>query len=111
MEANGLEFMVLFHNLVWKTVTITKTGMMKSQQIANQTRPFRIRHITPSCLLQMMVVKLQAGGTKRGILWTGTMLKKSVREFQQLASWNVKLPASIVGVRNTRKYGVQEIQQ
>jgi len=50
MEANELEFKVLFHNFGWQTVKITKTGMMKGQQIPNQSRSLRIWCITPSYL-------------------------------------------------------------
>jgi hypothetical protein len=42
MEANGLEFKVLFHNLGWQSVKITKTGMMEGQRIPNHSRAFRI---------------------------------------------------------------------
>jgi len=81
MEANGLEFKVLFHNLGWQTVKITKMGMTKGQQIPNQSRLLRIWRITPSSLVEMMVVKLQEGGAKGDILWTGAMCKKLCMDF------------------------------
>jgi hypothetical protein len=47
MEAGGLEFKVLFHNLGWQTMKITKTNMMKGQQIQNQSRPRRYDALSP----------------------------------------------------------------
>jgi len=81
MEANRLEFKVLFHNLDWQTVKNTKTGTMRGQRISNQSRLFRMWRITLSCFVQMMVVKLQEGGTKGGILWTGATYKKLCMDF------------------------------
>jgi hypothetical protein len=109
MEANGLEFKVLFHNLGWHC---------ENHGNGHDERPVDSKpKQTPSNMTHYALMfssndgsEITGGRHKRRHIMNRHHVQKAMPGLQQLAFWKVKLPAPNDGVTNTRKYSGEEVQ-